>query len=155
MPSALGSCRGCFPRTGEDVGGRGRGLCSWAVREAWIPAPRLLWTHPEMGRFVTGSRILLVTVIYNTVGGLYLYWTEEEPSVGWLCSFFAHFLHTSAVSQEQSQCLFQGTVCPSSLLKSFGGKRRHRGGGGRREQEKPGKCFVPMKGLGCLWRKRI
>lgn len=39
-----------------------------------------------------------MTVIFNTVGSLYLYWTEEEPGAGWLWSFFAHFLHTCAIS---------------------------------------------------------
>lgn len=50
------------------------------------------------GQDVTGSRILPVTVNGNTVGSLDLDWTEEEPSLGWLWSFLAHFLHTWATS---------------------------------------------------------
>lgn len=37
----------------------------------------------------------------NTVGGLYLCWTGEEPGMGQLCSFFAHFLHIYAACKEQ------------------------------------------------------
>lgn len=82
---------------GEDGGGRGQAPRPRAAWEAWTPAPRLLWTHPQKGQGVTGSRILPVTVAGNTVGGLYLYWTQEEPGVGWLGSFFAHFLHPRAI----------------------------------------------------------
>lgn len=56
-----------------------------------------------------------MTVIDNTVGSLYPYWTEEEPSMGWLGSFLAHFLHTCAISWEWSQCLFHGTAGVSVL----------------------------------------
>lgn len=56
-----------------------------------------------------------MTVIDNTVGSLYLYRTEEEPGVGRLSSFLAHFLHTCAISWEWSQCLFQGAADVSVL----------------------------------------
>lgn len=92
-----GARRRCSPGTGEDGGGRGQAPRPRAAWEAWTPAPRLLWTHPQKGQGVTGSRILPVTVAGNTVGGLYLYWTQEEPGVGWLGSFFAHFLHPRAI----------------------------------------------------------